>query len=252
MSYVKQTSVVLIDADEPTAKILEMLCDGMRFSVMTTLRQANHRIPIDKPDLLIINPKMPDGDGIELVKTIRGWSNVPIIALSDQIEDVGAVDALQAGADDFVSKPFNASVLMARMGAALRKGIVRDVGESSISHGPIHMDLVRHKCTVDGEEVKLTPKEWDILRFFMINRGRMLSHKQILSEVWGPAQKNETQYLRVFIGNVREKLDSAGGNTGRMIRSESGVGYILEGLPAIPAGKASRQGRRQTGPEATA
>ncbi|MCA1934889.1 MAG: response regulator transcription factor, partial [Asticcacaulis sp.] len=168
-----------------------------------------------------------DIDGKEVIQTIRQWSNVPIIVLTARSEDMDAAPALNLGADDYVTKPFSAEVLLARINANLRKSVVREVGEPDVVNGPIRMDLVRHEVFIDEKKVPFTPKEYDLLRFFLVNRGRMLTHKQILKEVWGPAHVDDTQYLRVYIGQVREKLETKPGLS-KSIVSESGIGYRME------------------------
>ena len=147
---------------------------------------------------------------------------------------------MEAGADDYVVKPFNADVLMARIKANLRKSAVKQAGEPELVNGGLRMDLMRHEAFLDGEKIMLTPKEYKLLRFFMINRGRMLTHKQILKEVWGPAHLEDTQYLRVYIGQVRDKLETKPG-LGKSIVSESGIGYRMDLITAEPVEEAVKE-----------
>ena len=166
-------------------------------------------------------------DGKEVVKAIREWSHVPIVVLTVRSDDSEVAAALNAGADDYITKPFSVEVLLARINANLRKAMVREVGEPDIVNGSIRMDLVRHEVYVGGEKIAFTPKEYDLLRYFLLNRGRMLTHKQILKEVWGPAHVEDMQYLRVYIGQVREKLKRLDGMD-RLIVSEAGIGYRMD------------------------
>jgi two-component system KDP operon response regulator KdpE len=145
--------------------------------------------------------------------------------------DEEVVAALDAGADDYVVKPFNAGVLVARIKANLRKAIVREGGEPELTNGRIRMDLVRHEVFLKDEKIALTPKEYELLRYFMINRGCMLTHKQILNEIWGPAHSENTQYLRVYVGQVREKLEIDPAKP-QLIVTEPGVGYRMEVMQA--------------------
>jgi two-component system KDP operon response regulator KdpE len=153
------------------------------------------------------------------------------MVLSVRSIDEEVVAALDAGADDFVVKPFNAGVLVARIKANLRKAIVRDGGEPELTNGMVRMDLIRHEVFFKGQKIALTPKEHQLLRYFMLNRGRMLTHKQILNEIWGPAHSGNTQYLRVYVGQIREKLEVDPSNP-QMIITESGVGYRMEVVPS--------------------
>jgi two-component system, OmpR family, KDP operon response regulator KdpE len=177
--------------------------------------------------LILLDLGLPDMDGKEVVKSLREWSQVPIVILTVRSDDSEVATALNLGADDYLTKPFSAEVLLARINANLRKKIVRDVGEPDIINGAIRMDLVRHEVFIDDEKVSFTPKEYDLLRYFLLNRGRMLTHKQILKEVWGPAHVEDTQYLRVYIGQLREKLETKPGLS-KLIVSEAGIGYRMD------------------------
>ncbi|MDP2206799.1 MAG: response regulator transcription factor, partial [Alphaproteobacteria bacterium] len=131
------------------------------------------------------------------------------------------------GADDYVTKPFNSSVLEARINACLRKGAIQETGEPSLVNGLLRMDLVRHQVYLDETLIALTPKEYNLLRYLMIHRGKMLTQKQILTEVWGPAHSDDSQYLRVFIGQIRAKIEKDPANP-VVITTEPGVGYRME------------------------
>jgi two-component system KDP operon response regulator KdpE len=137
------------------------------------------------------------------------------------------IELLTLGADDYVVKPFNFDLLLARMGAHLRKSAVRDAGEPELTNGELRMDLVRHEVFLRGEKVSFTPKEYALLRYFMVNRGKMLTHKDILREVWGKAHAEDTQYLRTFIGQIRDKIEKDPANPS-IILTEPGIGYRME------------------------
>jgi two-component system KDP operon response regulator KdpE len=225
----KKSTILVVDDEEEIRKMLNIFLDTVDFNVVESEsgKQAIRMAASVKPDLILLDLGLPDMDGKEVVTALRQWSHVPIVVLTVRSDDSEVAAALNAGADDYVIKPFSAEVLLARIHANLRKIVVREVGEPTIANGAISMDLVRHEVFVDGERVPFTPKEYDLLRYFMVNRGRMLTHKQILKEVWGPAHVEDTQYLRVYIGQVREKLESKPG-LGKLIVSEAGVGYRMD------------------------
>jgi len=225
----KKNTILVVDDEDEIRKMLNIFLDVADFKVVESEngKQAIRLSASVKPDLILLDLGLPDIDGKEVISTIRQWSNVPIIVLTARAEDMDAAPALNLGADDYVTKPFSAEVLLARINANLRKSVVKEVGEPDVVNGPIRMDLVRHEVFIDEQKVPFTPKEYDLLRYFLVNRGRMLTHKQILKEVWGPAHVDDTQYLRVYIGQVREKLEVKEGLS-KAIVSESGIGYRME------------------------
>ena len=225
----KKNTILVVDDEDEIRKMLNIFLDVADFKVVESEngKQAIRLAASVKPDLILLDLGLPDIDGKEVIQSVRQWSNVPIIVLTARAEDMDAAPALNLGADDYVTKPFSAEVLLARINANLRKSVVREVGEPDVVNGPIRMDLVRHEVFIEDKKVPFTPKEYDLLRYFLVNRGRMLTHKQILKEVWGPAHVDDTQYLRVYIGQVREKLETKPGLS-KSIVSESGIGYRME------------------------
>lgn len=225
----KRNTILIVDDEEEIRKMLSIFLDASDFKVVEAenSKQAIRMATSVKPDLIVLDLGLPDMDGREVVTALRQWSQVPILVLTVRSEDEEVAAVLNAGADDYVTKPFNADVLLARINANLRKNVVREVGEPDIINGAIRIDLVRHEVFIEDERVGFTPKEYDLLRYFMVNRGRMLTHKQILKEVWGPAHVDDTQYLRVYVGQVREKLDTKKG-LGKLIVSEAGIGYRMD------------------------
>lgn len=225
----KKNTILVVDDEEEIRKMLNIFLDTAEFKVVESEsgKQAVRIAASVKPDLILLDLGLPDMDGKEVVAAIREWSHVPIVVLTVRSDDSEVAAALNAGADDYITKPFNADVLMARINANLRKAMVREVGEPDVINGPIRMDLVRHEVYVGDEKIAFTPKEYDLLRYFLLNRGRMLTHKQILKEVWGPAHVEDTQYLRVYVGQVREKLKIRSG-LDRLIVSEAGIGYRMD------------------------
>jgi len=225
----KKNTILIVDDEAQIRKMLTIFLDASDFRIEESEsgKQALRMSSSVKPDLILLDLGLPDMNGKDVISGIRQWSQVPIIVLSVQVLDKEIVAALDAGANDYVVKPFNASVLMARIRANLRNALVKEVGEPELTNGSIRMDLVRHEVYLKGEKLALTPKEYELLRYFMVNRGRMLTHKQILGEVWGPGHSEDTQYLRVYVGQVREKLGINSENA-QLIMTEPGVGYRME------------------------
>jgi two-component system KDP operon response regulator KdpE len=225
----KKNTVLVVDDEMQIRKMLGVYLDASDFKVEESDcgKQAMRMCVSVKPDLVLLDLGLPDMDGKDVIGEIRTWSHVPIIVLSVRAGDEEIVAALDRGADDYIIKPFNADVLMARINANLRKAAVKEAGEPEILNGAIRMDLIRHEAFLGGEKIALTPKEYELLRYFMVNRGKMLTHKQILKEIWGPAHGEDTQYVRVYIGQLREKLEEDAAHP-RLIVTEPGVGYRME------------------------
>lgn len=177
-----------------------------------------------RPEVVILDLGLPDMDGKEVIRRLRGWTDTPIVVLSARDRDAEKIEALDLGADDFVNKPFSMGELMARLRAALRHHARATIETPVLRLGPIEIDLPRHRVVRDGAEVKLTPKEFDLLAFLARHTGRVVTHRQILREVWGPAHEHDTQYLRVYVGQLRAKLEADPVNP-KLIVTEPGVGY---------------------------
>ena len=234
MQDIKST-ILIVDDEAQIRKMLHIFLDASDYKIeeSETGKQAVRMAHSIKPDLILLDLGLPDIDGKEVVSQIREWSQVPIIVLSVRSMDDEVVNVLNAGADDYIVKPFNANVLIARIKANLRKSVVKQAGEPELVNGDIRMDLMRHETYLGDEKIMLTPKEYKLLRFFMVNRGRMLTHRQILGEVWGASHADNTQYLRVYVGQLREKLEH--NNANAMIITEPGVGYRMETVDNIVA-----------------
>ncbi|HEV8367423.1 MAG TPA: response regulator transcription factor [Pyrinomonadaceae bacterium] len=180
-----------------------------------------------QPDLVITDLAMPNMDGLELCRRLRAISQVPIIILSAKGEERIKVEALDIGADDFVTKPFGIDELLARLRAALRRATVQttnQVDETVLHAGDFHVDLESRSVTVDGREIHLTPKEFDLLVYFLKHPGKVLTHRTLLAAVWGGDHVEQDQYLRVFVGNLRKKLENDPASP-RYILTEPWVGY---------------------------
>lgn len=223
----KKTTVMVVDDEPQIRKMLNIFLDASNFKIEECEdgKQAIRLAASLKPDIILLDLGLPDVDGKDVITAIRQWSQVPIIILSVRDDDSEIATALNMGADDYVVKPFNADVLLARIYANLRKTLVREAGESEIRNGPVYMNLMRHEVYVNDEKISFTPKEYDLLRYFIIHRGKMLTHRQILKEVWGPAHVEDTQYLRVYVGQLRDKIET---DDHKLIFNEPGIGYRME------------------------
>ena len=180
------------------------------------------------PDAVILDLGLPDMDGQDVLQKARAFYDGPIIILSARDREVEKIDALDNGADDYVEKPFGVGELLARLRAALRHRLMRDRSEPLIRAGDIQIDLVRRMVSLRGEPVKLSPREYDLLAALAEGNGRVLTHRQLLTAVWGPANAEDVQYLRVFVGHLRQKLE-ADPATPKHLITEPGVGYRFVG-----------------------
>jgi two-component system, OmpR family, KDP operon response regulator KdpE len=182
-------------------------------------------VAVRPPDVLILDLVLPDGSGVEVCEEVRRWSRLPIIVLSAVGDEREKVRALNAGADDYMTKPFGAQELIARIHAVLRRTAETAV-EPVIEAGPVRIDLAARAVTRDGQAVHLTPIEYDLLRVLALQRGRLLTHRALLQEVWGPQFGEETHYLRVHVAHLRAKLERDPSRPA-LILTEPGVGYRL-------------------------
>jgi two-component system KDP operon response regulator KdpE len=180
------------------------------------------------PDLVLLDLGLPDIDGVEVVRRIRGWSALPIVVVSARGQETDKVEALDAGADDYLTKPFGTSELLARMRVALRHGSrVQDSGEAVVEAGNLRIDLAARIVHFRGEEVRLTRTEYRLVAALAQHAGKVLTHRQLLREVWGPGALQETQYLRVYMAQLRHKLEDDPARP-RHLLTETGVGYRLK------------------------
>ena len=187
------------------------------------MEEALDAAALQPPDAAIVDLILPDGDGVELTRRLRQWSAAPILVLSAVGDEQDKVRALDAGADDYVTKPFSPPELLARLRAALRRA-GPPAGEAALAFGDLEVDLAARTVTRDGEDVRLTRTEYELLRVLMTNRGRLLTHRVLLTEVWGPPYADDVATLRTHMANLRRKIDPGGARHG-LIRTESGVGY---------------------------
>ena len=222
--------VLLVEDDRHIRRFLRtsLETEGWRVFEAETLRQGLADAATRKPDLVIADLGLPDGDGVDLIRQVRTWSRVPVIVLSARSDEDDKVRALDAGADDYIEKPFGVSELLARVRANMRRQqALGDGGErSSVTIGDVGIDLAARVVTKAGAVVHLTPIEFRLLGVLVANAGRVLTHRHLLREVWGPSHVEDNHYLRVFMANLRHKLESDPAQP-KMLLTETGVGYRL-------------------------
>lgn len=221
-----RTRVLVVDDERAIRRLLHtsLTAEGYEVIEAETGAQALASAARERPDIVLLDLGLPDQDGTEVLRQLREWSKVPVIVVTVRADEAEKVAALDAGADDYVTKPFGMAELSARLRTALRHGARAEAGEPVFTSGALSVDLVKRRVQVNGEEVKLSPKEYDLLRLFVRNAGRVLTHQMILKEIWGPAHTQDMQYLRVYVGQLRQKLRDDPAEP-RLIRTEPGVGY---------------------------
>ncbi len=223
--------VLVVDDDPQILRALRINLTAHGYHVLpapdgaTALRTAAD----GHPDVVVLDLGLPDMDGTEVIAGLRGWTNVPIIVLTARVGGAETVRALDAGADDYVTKPFGMAELLARLRAAVRRASVSAVdGESSVDAGDFTVDLAAKKVVrADGGEVHLTPTEWGILELLVRHRGKLVAQRDLLRAVWGPSYGTETNYLRVYLAQLRRKLEREPGRPRHLI-TEPGMGYRFE------------------------
>src|SRR6478672_5258207 len=222
-----ETSRVLVVDDEPQiTRVLKTVLTSQGFDVRTAPEGESALVNFREwsPELVITDLYMPHMDGVELCRRIREVSTVPIIVLSVKGEDKTKVEALDSGADDYVTKPFSMDELMARIRAALRRRPNAAVDEPVVETDDFRIDLAAKQVTIAGEAVRLTPTEWNVLEVLVRNQGKLVSQRKLLKDVWGPQYETETEYLRVYLAALRRKLEPVPSQP-RYFITEPGMGY---------------------------
>jgi len=222
-----KAKVLIVDDEAPIRRFLNVTLASQDYAVSeaTSGQEAIARTSEDKPDVVMLDLGLPDMDGIEVTRLIRQWTQVPIIILSVRGEEKDKIGALDAGADDYLVKPFGTGELLARLRAALRRSAGKPDGPV-FTTGNLTADLARRVVTLGGQEVSLTPHEYELLRVLIKNAGKVITHGQLLREVWGAAYGSELHMLHVNISNLRRKIESDSSRP-RFIVTEPGVGYRL-------------------------
>jgi len=224
----KKPGILAIDDEQQMQRLLAIAleAEGYRVMVAGTGQEGLALAARHRHDLIIIDLGLPDVSGLLVLKQIREWTHVPIIILTVEDGETEKIQALDSGADDYVTKPFNTGELLARIRAALRRAEQGQGDEPIFRSGGLEVDLARRRVAYKGQEVKLTATEYTLLRLFVRHAGKVLTHRQILREVWGAAHEENTQYLRVYMARLREKLE-ADPNDAPLFLTEPGVGYRL-------------------------
>ena len=221
-------TILVIEDDPQLQKFLRVTLTSQQYKVIeaVTGESGLRHAANDQPDLVILDLGLPDMDGIELTRRIREWSAIPIIIVSARGKEQDKVVALDAGADDYLTKPFGVSELLARVRVVLRHlaATKTDTGEPVFESGQLRVDLARRQVTVGGQAIHLTPNEFRLLAVLIKNAGRVMTHRQLLHEVWGPGSGNESHYLRVYMNQLRQKLEPDPARP-QYLLTETGVGY---------------------------
>ncbi len=227
MSDPGEPLVLVIEDDAQLRRFLRaaLSSHGFRLVEAGTAREAEQLATSHNPDVFLLDLGLPDGDGIDLARRLREWTRAPIIVLSARGREEDKVNALDAGADDYLTKPFGVNELLARLRVALRHASVAPTDEPVLEAGPLRVDLARREVTVDGREVKLTPTEFKLLALLARHAGKVLTHRQILKEVWGP-NATEAHWVRVHMAELRKKVEADPARP-RLLVTEPGVGYRL-------------------------
>jgi len=221
------SALVLVVDDEPAIRRLlrtSLVAEGWRVSEAETGAAAVARAVSEAPDVVLLDLGLPDMDGQDVIRAIRATSAVPIVVLSARDDERGKVAALDLGADDYVTKPFGIPELVARLRAALRHRLAQEGAMPVFVSGPLSVDLVRRIVKVDGHDVHLSPREYDILKLLVLHAGRVLTHRTIMAKLWGAS--GDVQQLRVYVRQIRQKIE-ADAERPRIILTETGIGYRL-------------------------
>jgi two-component system KDP operon response regulator KdpE len=224
----KRTTILIVDDEPAIRRFLRSSLAAQDFAIAEASDGASALAGVarEKPDLVVLDLGLPDMDGIEVIRRIRAGSDLPIIILSVRDDERGKVEALDLGADDYITKPFGMEELIARVRTALRHRFQTQGERPVFVSGDLSVDLVRRVVKLRGQETKLSPKEYDVLKLLVTHAGKVLTHRQILTEVWGRAHTEDAQYIRVAIRSLRQKIEADPARP-RLIQTEAGVGYRL-------------------------
>ncbi|XHS76532.1 two-component system response regulator KdpE [Burkholderiaceae bacterium UC74_6] len=230
----KPNPIALIVEDEPSIRRfvrMALEAEGWIVNETETVRQGLLDAGTRRPDLIVLDLGLPDGDGVDYLKDLRAWSGVPVIVLSARSDEADKIAALDAGADDYLTKPFSVGELMARVRVAQRRSqnaaaAGNAPAETTFRFGEVEVDLAARRVLRAGEAVHLTPIEYRLLTHLIANAGKVLSHRQLLKAVWGPSHVDDNHYLRVYMGNLRQKLEQSPAQP-RHLLTETAVGYRL-------------------------
>ncbi|MFF2318278.1 response regulator [Arthrobacter sp. NPDC058097] len=223
------TGVLIVDDDPHLLKVLKIALETNGYTVTTATDGESALLAATQHPLalVILDLGLPDIDGTTVIRKLRSWNPVPILVLSARHTSDDKVEALDAGADDYLTKPFGPDELLARLRALLRRTIDQPAPEPIVTTENFTVDLAKHRVTRDGSDVRLTPIEWNVLEILVRNPEKLITHRQLLTEVWGPAYAKDSNYLRVYMAQLRRKLEPDTGNP-RHLLTEAGIGYRFQ------------------------
>lgn len=225
----ESVQVLVVEDEGLIRRFVRGALEGAQFAVAeaATWRQALEVAGVCRPDLVILDLGLPDGDGVDFVREFRTWSAAPILVLSARSTEDDKINVLDAGADDYLTKPFAVGELLARVRALLRRGRGGELESATFAFGEVTVDFAHREVSRGGSAVKLTPIEYRLLGVLIANVGKVMTHRQLLREVWGPAYSGSSHYLRVYVGHLRHKLEHDPAQP-RHVLTETGVGYRLK------------------------
>lgn len=223
------TRVLVVDDEPQILRALKINLSVRGYEVVTAATGAGalRAAAEQRPDVVILDLGLPDISGIEVLAGLRGWLTVPVIVLSARTDSADKVEALDAGADDYVTKPFGMDEFLARLRAAARRNAATETDQPIVETASFTVDLAAKKVVKNASEVHLTPTEWGMLEMLVRNRGKLVGRDELLTQVWGPAYAKETQYLRVYLAQLRRKLEDDPSNPKHLL-TEAGMGYRFE------------------------
>ncbi|AYH45603.1 response regulator [Azoarcus sp. DN11] len=225
-----QTGILVVEDEQEIRRFIRQTLEraGYRVFEAATLRQALDDVVARRPEFVVLDLGLPDGDGTDFVRAVRDWSRMPVLILSARSDEANKITALDAGADDYLTKPFSVGELLARVRALLRRAEAGSgAGAAQVRFGEVEVDLARRTVTRGGEAVHLTALEYRLLVVLLANAGKVMTHRQLLREVWGAAYVDSTHYLRIYVGHLRQKLE-ADPTQPAHLRTEIGVGYRFQ------------------------
>jgi two-component system KDP operon response regulator KdpE len=222
----KNHLIQIVEDDSSVKKLLEITFREYGFNHISCENKKNAMMLFltHTPDLLIVDLGLPDGDGKEFIREVREISKIPVVVLSARDDEKEIIAALDAGADDYITKPFSVNELLARIRANIRRVVTEESIQSKITCSDIEIDLASRDIFFKKEQLKLTPIEYELLKYFLLNTNKTLTHKQILKEVWGVGYQSEMQYLRTYVNTLRKKIE-LNSTRPKYIKTESGIGY---------------------------
>jgi len=223
----EKTTALVIDDEKQIRRLLRIVLEDQSYRVLEA--ESGHQGLVEaaqrKPDVVLLDLGLPDMDGLEVLKRLREWSQVAVLILSVRDGPEDKVAALDAGADDYVAKPFESAELLARLRAIQRRGSA-NLEEPFFQSGQLTIDFTSRTVTVKGKEVRLTATEYALLKVLAQHAGKVVTHKQLLREVWGPNSEEQSQYLRVYVAHLRKKIETVNAKE-KLLRTETGIGYRL-------------------------